>query len=130
MLEGTNIHLCVLINQRDTLTLVKETELVDSVHIRSANDLSVITPSLYYRRVITVVTCRIIGKSLPHVRIEHHKLYLYIIRLKVKTLLYSNNVRLPFLSIEFLDVDGVVQLILNAIHHVVSSDFRLWITSS
>lgn len=47
----------------------------------------------------------------------------------VITLLHFNNVRLPLLSIEFLDVDGVVQLILNAVHHIVSSNLRLWIAS-
>ena len=49
MLERTNIHLCVLIDQRDSLALVEETELVYTVHIRSANDLSVIILSLHYR---------------------------------------------------------------------------------
>ena len=129
VLEGTNVHLCVLVDQGDALALVEQTELVDAVHIRSANDLPITTPPLHYRRVIAVVAGRVVGKRLPHVRVEHHELDLHIVRLIVNAPPHSNNVRLPLLSIELLDVDGVVQLILNAVHHVVASDLRLRIAT-
>ena len=37
--EGTNVHLRVLVDQRDSLTLVEQTELVNAVHIGSADNL-------------------------------------------------------------------------------------------
>lgn len=39
MLERTNAHLRILINERDSLSLIKESELVDSIDIRYMNDL-------------------------------------------------------------------------------------------
>lgn len=129
VLEGTNIHLCVLVDQGDALTLVEQTELVDTVHVRSANDLPIIPSPLHYRRVIPVVAGGVVGKSLPHVWVQHHELDLYIVRLRVKPPSHPNSVRLPLLSVELLDVDGVVQFVLNAVHHVVASDLRLRITT-
>ena len=39
MFEGTNVHLRVLVDQRDSLTLVEQTELVNAGHIGSADNL-------------------------------------------------------------------------------------------
>ena len=102
VLEGTNIYLCVLVDQGDALALVEQTELV---------------------------ACGVVGKGLPHVRVQHHELDLHIVRLRVKPPSHPNSVRLPLLSVELLDVDGVVQFVLNAVYHVVASDLRLRITT-
>lgn len=39
MLEGTNVHLRVLVDQRDAVALVEQTEFVNAVHIGSADNL-------------------------------------------------------------------------------------------
>ena len=39
MLEGTNVHLRVLVDQRDAVALVEQTEFVNAVHVGSANNL-------------------------------------------------------------------------------------------
>ena len=124
MLERPDAHLRILVNERDSLSLVEESELVHSVHIGYMNDLHRDSLSSTYRRIVSIVVLLHIGEILSNIRVEHDKLELQIVGLRVTSFPFAHFVRLPLAPVPLLHVHRVPQLVLHAVHHVVARHLR------
>ena len=84
-------------------------------------------PPQAYSRILAVL---LVGQRLADVRVQHDELQLHVVGLCLKIRRAAHLIRLPLLSVELLDVDGVVELLLDSVDHIVSCDFRLGETTS
>ena len=124
MLEGSDRDLRVLVDQRESLSLVEESELVDSVHVRHLDDLFRI-PSSFLRW------------SSPHRAGRRRRSNSCARRgpasqtppaYRPSTSLPLRNAHLelaPLLAIPLLHIHRVVERVLHAVDHVVPRDLRL-----
>lgn len=123
MLEGSDGDLCVFVDERESLSLVEESELVDSIDVGYLDDLPVTLPPPLRWSSPRPAGRRRRSNSCAR-RVQHHELHLHVVRLPLpRAETPTRNLR-HCSAVPLLHQHRVVERVLHAVDHVVPRDLR------